>query len=450
MNLSRRNFGLMGGVALSALASVGVASANTAFTAFAFPATGGITSRTEPDRWADQHNVLDFGADPTGISDSTSAIQAAVNWTANAQRGTIYFPPGFYTVTGSISLYFGSGTNQSIVLRGDGASSIISGTVAGYILDRYDPAWDNPSGVIVIEKLLIQNGSTTEATGAIRLGNCNGAVVRDCSIGGMNGVVLNQAEDNSTFLSNNTLISNCTFPAPGTRLTNSNAVVTGNGTTIINMDASNWDCAIRVCGSGNSIVSGRFEENNYGHIYGVDQFGNAVPAQGCAAGGFSMESNRITFIDFINASECYLYETGGGSFNGSSYGLRLRSGVSNIVLVSCNFSGGYDVAAISIEDSTGTPGRGNTFIGCTATNLLGTVWTMPTKALTAKFINSTNPVPIFTFANLPGSSDRVFGDEYIISDSDVAVSAANFSATVAGSGAITANVRWNESNWVIC
>jgi hypothetical protein len=44
-------------------------------------------------------NVLDYGADPTGSDDSTSAIQAALN-----ANGAIYLPQGIYKITGAINI----------------------------------------------------------------------------------------------------------------------------------------------------------------------------------------------------------------------------------------------------------------------------------------------------------------------------------------------------------
>lgn len=44
-------------------------------------------------------NVLDFGADPTGVADSAAAIQLAVN-----QTGTIYFPEGTYKIQSTINV----------------------------------------------------------------------------------------------------------------------------------------------------------------------------------------------------------------------------------------------------------------------------------------------------------------------------------------------------------
>lgn len=46
-------------------------------------------------------NVLDYGADPTGVADSTTAIQSAIDAT---RLGTIYFPKGTYKVTDTINI----------------------------------------------------------------------------------------------------------------------------------------------------------------------------------------------------------------------------------------------------------------------------------------------------------------------------------------------------------
>lgn len=71
-------------------------------------------------------NVLRYGADPTGLLDSTAAIQRAVNqawasgfyshpWSGNGGISPIvYFPPGRYRVTGSITVPTG------VTLRGFG------------------------------------------------------------------------------------------------------------------------------------------------------------------------------------------------------------------------------------------------------------------------------------------------------------------------------------------
>jgi hypothetical protein len=451
---------LVGGVALPSVAvGAGLAKADSLFTSFAFKATGGTENRTEPNRWADWHNVKDFGATGNGSTDDTAAIQAAIDWTMSDQRGTIYFPPGQYKTTAALDLYFGTGANQSIILRGDGMASHIVGTFNGYIIDRYDPDWMTPSGNIVIEKLFVTNGSDVIGSGAMRLGNCNNAVVRDCKIEAMNGIILSESDLDATFLSNNCAVINCSISCsnPGSLpfwTTGSNGIMTGNGTSLINMDIGTFDCAIRMCGTGCNMLSGRLEVNNYSVIFGVDHLGNSAPAIGCSAGGFTNESYLKGMFDLVNADGCCLYETGGSSFHAPTFGLRLQSGVANTTLLNVSASGVYEMGGtpIIIEDSTGSPGRGNTFIGCAASSGTGGIipWTMPTKARTAQFINCNNTVPIFTFANLPTGSDVVFGDEYIISNSNVTVVAANFGATVTGGAPnVTAKVRWDGSNWII-
>ena len=78
-------------------------------------ATGSTTARTLATRFADQANILDFGADATGATDSTSAIQAAVN-TGNA----VYVPKGTYAIKNAITFstpgqtIYGDGRRASI------------------------------------------------------------------------------------------------------------------------------------------------------------------------------------------------------------------------------------------------------------------------------------------------------------------------------------------------
>ncbi|KAI0861353.1 glycoside hydrolase family 55 protein [Xylaria cubensis] len=64
-----------------------------------------------------RHVVNDYGADPTGVRDSTQAIQNAISdgkrcGTAcngsTTKNAIVYFPPGRYLVSSSISVYFGT------------------------------------------------------------------------------------------------------------------------------------------------------------------------------------------------------------------------------------------------------------------------------------------------------------------------------------------------------
>ena len=59
-------------------------------------------------------NVLDYGADPTGTTDSTTAIQAAVN-----ASGSIYIPSGTYLVSANIY------TPSNKIIYGDGQTTLL-------------------------------------------------------------------------------------------------------------------------------------------------------------------------------------------------------------------------------------------------------------------------------------------------------------------------------------
>jgi len=63
-------------------------------------------------------NVLDYGADPTGVADSTTAFNTAI-----AEGSDIYIPEGTYSITDTLELgvlgnkrIFGAGRNTIINL----------------------------------------------------------------------------------------------------------------------------------------------------------------------------------------------------------------------------------------------------------------------------------------------------------------------------------------------
>jgi hypothetical protein len=81
----------------------------TAFTSYAFPASGGPISgvspvpRTMPDRYNDVINVKDFGAKGDGVTDDTAAIINANIYAFSLHReplegAILFFPPGTYRI----------------------------------------------------------------------------------------------------------------------------------------------------------------------------------------------------------------------------------------------------------------------------------------------------------------------------------------------------------------
>jgi hypothetical protein len=144
------------------------------FTNFAFPATGTTANRTMPDRLAEKKNVKDFVPNVgTALTDVVSglahtlneyfgsqgaaeafyphctdyttdtlawaAMQAAVNWTPGANRGTIFFPRGGYITNRPVTFNYDG--DLSICFQGEGAAGQVSivGTFNGYLFDRHLP-----------------------------------------------------------------------------------------------------------------------------------------------------------------------------------------------------------------------------------------------------------------------------------------------------------------------
>lgn len=72
--------------------------------------TGGIQVGTCPGGvCADSSSyVTAYGADQTGVADSTAAIQSAVTATEASRSGTVYFPCGKYLVSGTITMHKGT------------------------------------------------------------------------------------------------------------------------------------------------------------------------------------------------------------------------------------------------------------------------------------------------------------------------------------------------------
>ena len=86
-------------------------------------ASGGTTERSFATHFGDVVNVLDYGADATGATNSTAAIQAAIDAAASK---TVYFPAGTYIVNSANLEIDDNGAR----LVGDGVGSKIQ--LTGY------------------------------------------------------------------------------------------------------------------------------------------------------------------------------------------------------------------------------------------------------------------------------------------------------------------------------
>ena len=71
------------------------------------PAGLDAVSRSVQDKLRDAVSVLDFGADPTGLTDTYAEVQAAFDAVAAKGGGTVYFPSGTYLCNTPLVLQYG-------------------------------------------------------------------------------------------------------------------------------------------------------------------------------------------------------------------------------------------------------------------------------------------------------------------------------------------------------
>jgi hypothetical protein len=90
-------------------------------------ATGGTTSRTVSDRFADVLNAKDYGAIGDGVADDTSTLQAAINAAISTQKKLI-IPSGTYKISSPLLIYISAGF-VSVEIEGEKYSYSGSGTI---------------------------------------------------------------------------------------------------------------------------------------------------------------------------------------------------------------------------------------------------------------------------------------------------------------------------------
>jgi hypothetical protein len=76
---------------------------------FTTPASGAGVAQTVIHKLGERISILDYGADPTGVADSTTAIQAALNAVLNGGSGnggnvTVWFPDGTFLISANLTL----------------------------------------------------------------------------------------------------------------------------------------------------------------------------------------------------------------------------------------------------------------------------------------------------------------------------------------------------------
>ena len=120
-------------------ASLAVLAATTGASLVGFKQSGtGSVTRTIDAKEKETISVLDFGADPTGATSSTAALQLAINYAASVSK-CLRIPSGTYTITASGSTIssraYGLLLPSNLTMVGDSESNTIFKAGVGADLD---------------------------------------------------------------------------------------------------------------------------------------------------------------------------------------------------------------------------------------------------------------------------------------------------------------------------
>lgn len=139
----------------------------------------GAVNRPINQKLAESLSVLDFGADSTGATDSTTAIQNAVNAALALGGATVYFPNGTYILNSNIELGMASynGTEGAVNIIGESTTRTIikpgvTGTTALFSITGGNT---NYRAFSRIENITIDSGTFKNGNGC--------AIKIDCTIG---------------------------------------------------------------------------------------------------------------------------------------------------------------------------------------------------------------------------------------------------------------------------
>jgi hypothetical protein len=134
-------------------------------------------------------NVIDFGADPTGVSDSTTAIQNAID---SLTAGVVLFPPGTYIVSAVLIL------KSNVSLCGNGSTL------------TYTTPYEDDQGFVTDDNIAIENvtieGITFDGNGTWTATSFPNPYTAGNSVGftnGQRGIRLDNASTKNIIVKNN-------------------------------------------------------------------------------------------------------------------------------------------------------------------------------------------------------------------------------------------------------
>lgn len=275
---------------------------------FQYKESGGATAVNVQDFlrriWID---VTQFGADPAGLADSTTAIQNAINRVKALGGGVVYFPPGTYKISSVLALasatgvvFHGAGAAASIIKQTTGATGVFS---------------ISSSTGIVFEDIQVTASSANTGSGVLLTNVANAAFSR-CTVSNYQICI---DTTNSTAANRQLTVMSCNLSftnnaaSRGVRIAGTTTVGTFAmiGGSVVSGGASTGR-GVEITGVTNGALIAGVDFNNPAEAIG---FGSASSPVGIAAigcdvlGGFLLKSDlasptgNLTFISAGNAIE---------------------------------------------------------------------------------------------------------------------------------------------------
>ncbi len=327
------------------------------------PFVGSTTTNVEL-KLAQTVSVKDFGAIGDGVANDTAAVQAAVD-TVSLTGGCVYFPAGTYLLTGVAGAdgivtgvnvpYTGPGIQggaKAILLKGDGAESILKANSANMFVVRFSTNNSAMEDLCILGNdtstglALVASSSTSSVTSRaimhnnfsrLLIGGCGeNGILLQCPIGTDNGIYYNNFSDIYIFFNQT---ASGTIGGRGVYFrTVAGALGNQNRNRFSNVTFSRLNTGIEIQdGDTNTFYSCSFEDITKG------TYPNATPtAVIVGAGTIGTPHNRFFACTAEVCTRSLLNESAYSEF----YGCLLWTGALTLTQKPLVWLGGYDGSAV--------------------------------------------------------------------------------------------------------
>ena len=294
-------------------------------------------------------NVLTYGADPTGVADSTTAIQNAINASTSSfefisgsiltqgnfarihQTPTIFFPKGKYLINNTLIVAPGQ------ELLGDSGATLIAGTVGMVMLKSLDPTIDQLKALYgtygarnVKINNLVFDGDSKASIGLLLQSLAAGSVISNCRLYLINSSSLSPSATATTTAGSDTI----TITSPAGLQSN----------MLITLEGEDYPFAINTINTGSGVTTLSRSPQNTGAGVVVRQIPTAIALAG----------SQQTYIENVDATR-----NGSGFYAVEFQPVQNDIGTTDITFVNNKFL--QNTYANFLENVGGLRFLGNTF-----------------------------------------------------------------------------------------